>query len=381
MIQAKPIVLIALGAALALLADDAPRRDSNFRVHEWGTFTTLAGSNGAQIGGLVYDEDALPRFVHERRLQPQGFDGVRVKMETPVIYVYSDAEREVSIKVAFPQGVLTQWFPHVRGLAPRVDAKETAVRGGELDWGALTVLAPGAGLDRVPAVAEEDSWGFARAPRANVLRNCSSGEHERFLFYRGLGSFDLPVRALAPSDESVSFENRGAEPIAPVMALRVRGGKVGFELAAAVAPGRSIAVPAAPREMPLGEAMDEVAAQLVRAGLHPDEALAMVRTWRRSYFQTDGFRILYVVPRPQVDAILPLAIDPKPKEIVRVLVGRLDVLLPSDEAKANETVRRARSLDQARAELGRFAEPIVAHLRDTSGDAEVRARAAALLAR
>ena len=37
-------------------------------------------------------------------------------METPVIYIYSDEEREVSLKVGFPKGLLTQWYPQVRAL-------------------------------------------------------------------------------------------------------------------------------------------------------------------------------------------------------------------------------------------------------------------------
>ena len=35
-------------------------------VHEWGTFTSVQGSNGENVAGLEYEEEALPRFVHNR---------------------------------------------------------------------------------------------------------------------------------------------------------------------------------------------------------------------------------------------------------------------------------------------------------------------------
>ena len=35
-------------------------------VHEWGTFLSVQGSDGATLGGMVDSEEALPRFVMER---------------------------------------------------------------------------------------------------------------------------------------------------------------------------------------------------------------------------------------------------------------------------------------------------------------------------
>ena len=46
--------------------------------------------------------------------------------------------------------------------------------------------------------------------------------------------------------------------------------------------------------------------------MNPDEARAMIATWARSWFSADGVRVFYVVPRPLVDALLPLKIDPAP---------------------------------------------------------------------
>ena len=40
------------------------------------------------------------------------------KMETPVTYFYAPSKMTVSAKVAFPKGILTQWFPYVRAMKP-----------------------------------------------------------------------------------------------------------------------------------------------------------------------------------------------------------------------------------------------------------------------
>jgi hypothetical protein len=71
---------------------------------------------------------------------------------------------------------------------------------------------------------------------------------------------------------------------------------------------------------------------LVKAGLYPDEASAMLRTWELSYFKSPGLRFFYIVPRQWVDATLPLKITGAPVEITRVMVGRIELI--SNEQKA-----------------------------------------------
>ena len=57
----------------------------------------------------------------------------------------------------------------------------------------------------------------------------------------------------------------------------------------------------------------------------------MVQTWWDSYFGKPGLRVFWVVPQGETERILPLEITPKPKEMVRVLVGRSEVLRPGFE--------------------------------------------------
>ena len=65
----------------------------------------------------------------------------------------------------------------------------------------------------------------------------------------------------------------------------------------------------------------------------------MVNTWKNSYFQNDGIRVLFVLPQSWTDAFIPMNILPKPREVVRVMVGRLELLSPEREQLAESAVR------------------------------------------
>ena len=92
---------------LLLLFSNLVRGQGRFVVHEWGTFTTLEGSDGKFLSGLYHEEEKLPSFVqHEGEEYNNGLNkgfyeckNVTVKMETPVLYFYSDTSRLVNVRV------------------------------------------------------------------------------------------------------------------------------------------------------------------------------------------------------------------------------------------------------------------------------------------
>jgi hypothetical protein len=78
---------------------NAPAQN-NLIVHEWGTFTSIAGKDGVALEWRPLNGPPdLPKFVHTIQ---QGDAGLRnapkaalsavVRMETPVIYFYSNNE-------------------------------------------------------------------------------------------------------------------------------------------------------------------------------------------------------------------------------------------------------------------------------------------------
>ena len=114
----------------------------------------------------------------------------------------------------------------------------------------------------------------------------------------------------------------------------------------------------------------------------------MVNTWEASYFRTEGLRVLSVLPRSTVDEVIPIQIKPAPQELVRVMVGRIEVLTPemeqnvekhlTDLGSADEEVRAAAEADLAR--LGRFKEPVLRRIAALTKAPEVRSRANTLIA-
>jgi hypothetical protein len=118
---------------------------------------------------------------------------------------------------------------------------------------------------------------------------------------------------------------------------------------------------------------------LVSEGLYEKEARAMLETWKDSWFE-EGLRVFYVLTRKTTDKILPLNIEPKPKQIVRVMVGRAEVITPEMEQDVRRQVGFLRSGSaQTRAEAenylkkyGRFYEPILKSLLAGEKNAKVR---------
>jgi hypothetical protein len=109
----------------------------------------------------------------------------------------------------------------------------------------------------------------------------------------------------------------------------------------------------------------QMARSLVQEGLYRREAMAMVNTWRNSWFAEDGLRVLYVLPSSWTARTLPLTMGPAPRELVRVMVGRAEVLTPAQEQRLSDELTKAEVGDSEAREraiadlrqLGRFAEP------------------------
>ena len=148
-------LLVAVGLAGAL-SSEKKETSSGDVLHEWGTFTTVSGSDGVLLTGLEREEEHLPGFEYSHAgmengtltdpgtfvmvedmvkfeggkpmpphlvpmmnmMRLKGFHprrqlrGVAVKMEAPVVYFYTDEEVKVDLRVGFKGGSISQWFPH-----------------------------------------------------------------------------------------------------------------------------------------------------------------------------------------------------------------------------------------------------------------------------
>ena len=68
----------------------------------------------------------------------------------------------------------------------------------------------------------------------------------------------------------------------------------------------------------------------------------MVKTWSSAWFGEGGHRVLYILPDRLTEELLPLRLEPKPNSVVRVLVGRHDILTPDREKQIDSWVAEAK---------------------------------------
>jgi hypothetical protein len=355
---------VPLAGLLALSCSTAadPAGPAKLVVHEWGTFSTFSGSDGKNLKFNPYDND-LPDFVHAylARDSKAGPQGGTISLETPVIYFYPDRPMTASVHVEFPKGTVTEWFPY----AGRTDTK--------LSWEGITLLPDEA--VKLPAEKKASRYYAARETDAAPLRvkfresDRPVTEQEKFLFYRGVGTFDMPLSVRAGADGKFTVTWRGKNPASEMILLRVHNGKVRFQpfrLSDRVKSGLLAEVKVPVEDSTADKLGQELVKLLTARGLKEKEARAMVETWRSAWFGEEGTRVLYLLPDELTTELLPLKVEPKPTSLVRVLVGRHDVLTPAQEKDIDTwvaTLTRTEGTDPARvaaekemSKLGRYEE-------------------------
>ena len=394
----RSLILITVASYLALtltlLDFDASERivakskPADLVVHEWGTFTSIAGRSGVAIdwrplGGA----SDLPKFVYTEA----GSDGfretykrtgkgeiARVRMETPVIYFYTLKEMEVSVKVDFPRGKVTEWYPQASTVNAEYAPNKTGRFSSGINWGTIK-LTPNEQPDFLREISDSHYYP-ARETDAVALQVCNADktriEKEKFLFYRGIGTFDLPLEVRL-SGGKVTLAKRGADDIRGLIVFENRGGKSGYRFLETLSGETTVERPETRKT--LADVYIELEKILVAEGLYEKEAKAMIKTWQDSWFE-EGLRVFYVLPRKATDEILPLTVNPAPKETIRVLVGRAEIITPEMEQAVRKQVSLLRSTsasvrEEAQTNLqkhGRFYEPILKSILQNETDTAVR---------
>lgn len=356
-------------------------------VHEWGTFTSLQDENGKALGGINVDDEPAPYFVYfggripvlspttyygsfglppYGQVQeegsssvPFGSRAVTLRLETPVVYIYPPqgmppaSVPPLQVHVDFHGGILGQYYPYARikGLSPSTELNVKTTT--SLDWNVRQV-----GTPLTPIATTDKVWTTPREVSAPTLaveskeRGIKSGkgrvEAEKFLFYRGLGHLDSPLRlsrnlnatgeqakiTIQAQEGSEAASSGGwladihADGTCAFRAVPAFGGKPGQSRAEI--PSQFEATDfSATNLTALTASMQEA---LVREGLYADEASAMLRTWEVSYFKSPGLRFFYIVPNQWVNGVLPLKITGAPTKITRVMVGRIELVTASQQA-------------------------------------------------
>ena len=339
------IIRLALLTAGFLWAADIGPQNDRLTVHEWGTFTSIADASGTPQTWLPLSGPAdLPCFVHRSQMVFKSAIQETVRMETPVLYFYSPKPVTASVHVTFLRGMITEWYPKA---APM----ETP---SAIDWTHLSISRDEAALPR-----ESGPSHYYAARNTEAMSVESGGEHEKLLFYRGVGRFDIPVQP-ALTATGVTIRNTGSAPLPLAMVFENRGGKIGYTALRDVSGSNTVEF--TQLRGSLGEVRNALEAALIQSGLYPLEAAAMLETWRDSWFEP-GVRVFYVLPQASVDQVLPLSVRPQPAQTVRAFVGRVELLAPW---MRDEIVPALRNGDTAvLAKYGRFLDSYMKQIGST----------------
>lgn len=361
-------------------------------AHEWGTFTTVAAQDGRSerwlpLGGVV----DLPCFVNvlggnlgsslgaivgkvagaqiirtgvtragqqlvEASLAPTYQEARNhlvgtVRMETPVIYFYSPQRTTVSVTVDFPDGLITEWYPPASvDHGPVFTGDSTLKLTSSLKWSSVKIIP-----ERQPVLLRERSPShYYPARETDAAPIQVAGLDEKFLFYRGVGDFEVPIVATEGDDGHIEVRNVGTEPIPGVILFESRNGKIGYRaLSGALDKSASLA------PVELNGTQSELSGilknMIMSAGMYEREADAMLATWKDSWFE-EGARLFYLMPRSAVDEILPLTIRPAPIEVARAFVGRVELLTETTIGIVKEAI--AQEDHATLVKYGRFLSPI-----------------------
>ena len=359
------LALLCLALSATFGAQIRPA-DPDLTAHEWGTLTSIAARDGlAEKWSTLNGSADLPSFVeHLNSAQfKAGLQGT-IRMETPVLYFYSPRETSVSVKVRFSQGLITEWYPRASHVEPNpnkvLDRNLSQQRGsGTIAWDSVTVspnLAASFPRGNRPEDEDGNQYYAARETSAAplVVKTSAGDQQEKFLFYRGASVSSLPVSATVSADGAVHIKNLTQEEIPSVILFERRGDKLGYRLGGGFQTELSLDPPELTSNLDsLSRDLQDV---LTNQGLYPDEAHAMIETWKESWFE-EGSRLFYIVPHDFLNTILPLTINPMPSQTVRVLVGRLELITPST-TQALEKILATHDL-AALQKYNRFLEPIL----------------------
>lgn len=363
------VLALSVAALPLLFHAQTPAFDPALTAHEWGTFTSIARHDGRAADWLpLTGSTDLPAFV-EHFQTPNFKAGVRgtVRMETPVLYFYTNHTTTLSVHVSFAHGLITEWYPHADRVEPVGLQTQTRMAAYYKDWNRLQKqpdssiswdsikLEPGSSAS-LPREGSTNHYYAARQTSSTPLRIKTQGgdQTEKFLFYRGVASFSVPLSVKLASDGKIFPQNLSAQEIPAMLLFERRGDKFGFRVGDPSEAQPTLDPPELNANMDsLKQAVEDM---LIAQGLYQDEAQAMLETWRDSWFE-EGSRLLYIVPREFVDRVLPLSINPAPAQTVRLFVGRMELVTPATQHAVGQALATRDHTTLAR--YNRFLAPIL----------------------
>lgn len=367
--------LVLASSSLAAQACGGYGDNHDYIAHEWGTFTSIQGTDGVPIAWQSLINGDLPQFVYNRTRTAdakelgvgplflgKGAIAATQRIETPVIYFYSTTPQRVDVQVDLPEGTITEWYPQITHFGPAPEPAKSAYIDSQqrsrsfVHWANVQIAPTSvsvnypkeAGVSHYYAARETDAAIVTVSPPANNFApanqsNASKPQVEKFLFYRGIANFDSPLNVKA-QDRSLTIANQIDAPLTHLFVIDQREGKYAFSYLPRLEgkASKQMDTSIISSRTAITESRDELIKamreSLTHAGLLEKEAAAMVKTWEDSWFDEHGLRVLYVLPQGWVNSTMPLKLSPAPALTQRVFVGRAEVFTPKLEQQLSDLV-------------------------------------------
>lgn len=346
LLSASIAVLVVVLALSPSSADD--EQADGVVVHEWGTFTSVSGSDGQPLYFHTALND-LPNFVSSAKMYDRKeWMYVRTSMETPVVYFYTKKAATVSVKVDFIGGAITDWYP-----AAKVERQSEKIKHGSIAWDKVELNPTEATDFPIDSERPGSHYYAARETDAVPLKLPGAKVHEKFLFYRGAGWFTQPLSLEARVGDKFVVRNTTDRQAAAAFILQKTEQGLRFQSLGAIK-DKETSVQLSKDTVTIENAGNQLVKALVAAGLFEKEARAMVKTWTDTWLEETGTRLLYLLPPKTVEEWLPIQIKPAPAKLERAMIGRVDVLTPEFEREIDAHLKRAR--DKSAPEAQRNAE-------------------------
>ncbi|MCJ8330491.1 MAG: hypothetical protein HRT89_17775 [Lentisphaeria bacterium] len=365
---------------------DTKRLNKGLVIHEWGTFKYLQDSNEIEIGMRDNISD-LPGFVQVWNKQPNIYHSRIIKK--PILYFYPKFETSINVTVKCPTGILTQWWPNVSSFSPRrMQNNKIKVlrRNGTLSWRNIRFV-----KRQAPKYSKADKhpwWNKLRNVDASILN--VNGVDEKFLFYRGVAS-RKPVMKASYAKDKLRIENTSEFKLGHVFVVYVKNAKVfdlQFSLDSHAAKNISIkwdqAVDVKTRSVQLRKIFQYYLEEL---GLFPKESKGMTDIWQKQYFENEGLRIFYVMPRKLQDSFLKLSFSVTPVSLIRTNVVQYEIFTPEREKAVflmiqklgAETFRERRKAQEKLLKADEFSDAYMKKVLNEVDDPEISERLKSIL--
>src|SRR5205807_1993280 len=115
-----------------------------------------------------------------------------------------------NVKVQFPKGTITEWYPRKLGNSMN-----------SIEWRDIQIT-PDVAPD-FPSEGRSSHYYAARETDAIPLQ--VGGQKEKFLFYRGIGTFPLPISAKMTADDEILVKGPDTDSVEGLILFDNHGGE------------------------------------------------------------------------------------------------------------------------------------------------------------